>query len=273
MTESVDPSAGGDRRCLNCETVLPPETSHEDATWDLGTRGIDAETVIVCPDCAALLRGGVPEWRTHLDEDRTAGILDFLRAVTKTQGRAVADVASLSTETTGGIDSAGERRTYHDRRQASALRLAIVDRHLVAAGVDAAALEPTDPSAHVAPVTVDTHVLSDETGVDATVVATFETVLSKGVELQRLLRTALVLAETAVAVDGACQVCLEPVTSEAACPACGTRIQAVSAWHDETGSPDVVSLYGTITDRLETASATTSHLTESAGSLADLLVE
>lgn len=258
--------------CVNCDT----DVAADDAApvWDLSGREIDAATVTVCPDCAALLSGGSPSWRDRLDADPETGTLEFLRAVTTTQGSAVADVASVTTEVTGGLDPSdpAARAQYLEGRRRFELQLAVVDRHLEAAGVDAADLRRAGPEGTAETTFEGTHALTDASpplAVDD--VDAFAAVLARARTLQRQLRSVCFLTETAIAAAGSCHVCLDSLAGSDACPACGTPARDSSAWESADGSLDTVELFGTITDRLEAASATTTELTEETGALAESL--
>lgn len=279
MNESVDEGVRAvlerdGHRCVNCDA----DATADDATpvRELSGRAIDEATVTVCPDCAALLSGGSPSWRDRLDVDPETGALEFLRAVTTTQGSAVADVASVTTEVTGGLDPSdpAARGTYLEGRRRIELQLAVVDRHLEAAGVDAddlrrASAEGTTETAFEGP-----HALTDASpplAVDD--VDAFAAVLARARTLQRQLRSVCFLTETAIAAAGACHVCLERLEGSDACPACETPARDSSSWQSDDGSLDTVELFGTITDRLEAASETTTELTEETGTLAERLSE
>ncbi|AGB15570.1 hypothetical protein Halru_0950 [Halovivax ruber XH-70] len=270
MTDSIDVLDRDGRRCVNCDTALTADRDPDASVWDPGERHSGAEMVTVCADCAALLDGATPAWRDRLAGDPAAGGMGFLRTVTKTQGSVVADIAALATETTGGLDDDDGRREYRDGRRRSALGLAVVDRHLAAAGVDRSALDPlgTDPSADE--YAVSEPVLAD-TDLDRATVEAFETVLNTATALQRQLRTVLGLVETAVSVEGRCHVCLESILGTEACPSCGTAVRDADQWRDDTGELDTAGLYRAITSHLETASETTTQLTDQAASLADRL--
>lgn len=270
MTDPIDVLDRDGRRCVNCDAALTADRDPDASVWDGGERQSGAELVTVCADCAALLDGATPAWRGRLAGDPDAGGMVFLRTVTKTQGSVVADVAAIATETTGGLDDADVRREYRDGRRRSALGLAVVDRHLMAAGVERSALDPqgTDPSADER--VVSGSVLAD-TNLDRPTVEAFGNVLATATTLQCQLRTVLDLVETAVSVEGRCHACLESILGDEACRSCGQPARTAEQWRDANGELETADLYRAITSHLETASETTTQLTDQAASLADRL--
>ncbi|WP_152415793.1 hypothetical protein [Halovivax asiaticus] len=270
MTDPIDVLDRDGRRCVNCDAALTADRDPDASVWDAGERHSGAEMVTVCADCAALLDGATPAWRDRLAADPAAGGMAFLRTVTKTQGSVVADVAALATETTGGLDDADVRREYRDGRRRSALGLAVVDRHLAAAGVERSALDPLDFDSSAVEHLVSELVLAN-TDLGQPTVEAFENVLTTAMALQHQLRTVLDLVETAVSVEGRCHVCLESILDGDPCPACGEPARTAERWRDATGELDTADLYRAITSHLETASETTTQLTDQAASLADRL--
>ncbi|WP_247731583.1 HNH endonuclease [Halovivax limisalsi] len=241
-------------------------------TWSIDSHPVRSSLVTLCSSCGALLDGADPTWRSTLGDDVHGSLFSLLETTTATQGATVAAIARLATDVTGGPESADEsdpptgrtREAYLATRRDVYRSLAVVDRHLDA----------------LADVSADTDTATPFDDLDPSVRSRLETVDDLMRTLRTHLRSAVVLAETAVVADGRCQVCLEPIAvrregDDASssdepdrCGACSNDRRAIDEWETTDGEVDRTRLFRALSNQLEAAGETTTELTDETGTLA-----
>lgn len=263
-----------DDTCRRCETTTDPDELRTHPVGDVPLEGRVHESalVTVCADCLETLEGRAE----GPDGSSRAALFEFVRDTTRVQSDAIADVASFASVATslpetvaGEADHADDgaipiddAATYRRARRDARLALGLVDARL-------AALEA-----------VDDDVVADD------VLAALTAVTATATDLQTTLERVVDRCERVPAGLERCHGCLEAHgdveeradgavaegPTDGTCPTCGLESRGIDEWRDG----DAVAfdrLFSAINDELQTASATTTTLTERATTLAERLTD
>lgn len=254
-----------DHACRHCGTVGSADDPTSLRTYPVGDvplEGTVHESTLatVCTACFETLQGVPADTAPSRRE-----LFELVRETTRTQGEAIADVASFASlatslpatfseaepaadsddDTANGFDD-DTAPEYRRTRREVLLGIDVVDAHLERlAAVDDEALE-------------------------ADVRSSLATVVEAATALQSTLHEVVGLAETVVTGLERCPGCFDALSADT-CPTCGLAGRETSEWRRDDGDLAFERLFSAINDELQAASETTEQLTGRATTLAGRL--
>lgn len=251
-----------DDACRRCGTTTDPTERRAYPVGDVPLEGRVHESalVTVCGDCLESLEGRADDPTADPDGSPRAALFEFARGTTRIQGDAISDVASFASVATSlpeAIAGDGDDPTTDDADTATiaTYRRARQDARLALEAVDAR-LETLE--------SIDDALAEDVRTALATVTET-------AADLQTTLGRVVDRCERVPAGLERCHGCLEE-RAGGTCSTCGLESRGIDEWRDG----DVVAfdrLFSAINDELQTASGTTTTLTEQATTLAERLTD